>query len=1515
MIWSYRRYFTLLFCLLLASAYQSKAQEHRFIENKGQWHNRVEFKAELGGGDLYFEKDRLHYQFYSYPDHHEGKSKGFGLSHREEKLIKEHRFEARFINANPAVEMKKSGESPYYYNYFLGNDQESWATEVRTLKKISYKNLYPGIDLKFYEVNGSLKYDFIIESTANYQDIQFQYEGIDKIRIEDGRLIIDHSLGELIETKPYAYQMIDGEKQEVAFEYELSKKKVISFKSKGEFNPNYPIVIDPVLVFSTYSGSISDNFGLTATYDSLGNGYMGGIVFGNRYDTTLGAFQTTFAGGTIDIAISKLNPQGTTLLFSTYLGGNLNETSNSLVIDDSLNLFVFGTTASTNFPTSTNAYDRTKANSSQIGTEITDFSGGSDIFVTKFSPDGKRIKGSTYYGGLFADGINFADSQYGRLRYNYGDSHRGEVIVDSAGYCYIGTCTRSPNLGGAVNTHTGITDGLIVKFSPNLDSVIFSRYLGGSGYDAVYSLKILNNGNILAGGGTTSFNTFPTTAGAYRTSSFGGRSDGFLSILSTSGQSLLKSSFIGTDSTDQIYFVEFDRFNNVYGYGITTSQTFPLKNTSVANVGAGQFFIKLDPNLDSLEMSTTFGVVTPTTNVNISPTAFLVDRCFNIYASGWGGSLPGINDLEKVVTAQMPLTPDAFQSTTNGNDLYLYVINGSADSVVYGSFFGGSQSRDHVDGGTSRFDKDGVIYQSVCASCGNPTNDFPTSAGAHSRVDRSIVAGNRSNCNNALFKYDFQILPIANFSSDSTEFCIGANDTVAITITDRSVRADKIFWDFYGTRVQSNFDDTTIFITQAGQYIISQVVEDTVCATGDITTLVINARPDNLSLDLNQDTLICYADSLVLQSNAVNTNQLTWATDPNFFNVLQRGPQLSFNAQLINGLNTYYVKAENTATNACELVDSITINYYPTVFDSQVSRDTICQGEEINFNASAVNIDKFIWDFGNGTIDSVNFNRNITYNSSGNYNIKFIIQSDSCPISDTTSYSLNVQANTLVLSSIPDSIYCGTDTVRLSISANRNDVRYVWSSNNRLTDTLNGVLSNNDLTFFSNTNRRLYFSISDLYCSEIDSTNIRYIEYDVDLADVIDSVCAPADIQLNSSQIGVDNFSFDFGNGSGNTNNTNPTTNYSDSGTYIIRLVTNNTTCLRSDTLYDTLRVEPEVVLLPINDTIICIGDTIQLDINTTVAAEAYQWSLNANFLGSINSNNRSDVNISPSTATTYFYKAENSICEADSSVLVDVEILDVFLDDFTSICIDDTISIDADELSNLNPAYLWEPRDSIIGSNTNEIIQVAPKQDIFYFLESTSALGCIDLDTIEVEVNVPAFTTVDIFLSADTIFEGQSIQLSTNRNGSNLSYFWESNQGVSDANSPNPFSTPSVSGEYKVTVFDNSTNCEVIAFKRIVVLEINCVEPEIFIPTAFTPNVDGTNDMLFVRGNIIKSIELQIFNRWGEKVFESTDLNMGWDGKHNGKELDPGVFAYHLKAICFDDQVFEKKGNITLIR
>ena len=289
---------------------------------------------------------------------------------------------------------------------------------------VDYINFYEKTDLHIYSETGNIKYDIILHPGADLSKVQIEYKGTDGIRLENNKLYIKTSIGESVELAPYSYQFIDGEKKEVNCKYKL-ENNIVSFVITGKYQKEATLYIDPTLIFCSFTGSTADNWGFTATNDTLGNFYAGGITSGQGYPVTLGVIQPVYGGGTAisgsqfpcDATFTKFNATGTVALFATYLGGADNDQPHSIIVDKNDNLCIAGRTYSNNFPVTIGCYDNS-------------FNGGADMFITKINSTGTALVGSTYIGGLGDDGVKQETLEFfsGELKNNYADDARSEII-------------------------------------------------------------------------------------------------------------------------------------------------------------------------------------------------------------------------------------------------------------------------------------------------------------------------------------------------------------------------------------------------------------------------------------------------------------------------------------------------------------------------------------------------------------------------------------------------------------------------------------------------------------------------------------------------------------------------------------------------------------------------------------------------------------------------------------------------------------------------------------------------------------------------------------------------------------------------------------------------------------------------------------------------------------------------------------------------------------------------------
>ena len=354
-----------------------------------------------------------------------------------------------------------------------------------------------------------------------------------------------------------------------------------------------------------------------------------------------------------------------------------------------------------------------------------------------------------------------------------------------------------------------------------------------------------------------------------------------------------------------------------------------------------------------------------------------------------------------------------------------------------------------------------------------------------------------TNCNNALFKFDFGIIPKALFGVSTSDTCINvaANDTVAITLTDSSENADKIVWNLNGTIVEGRFkdDDTTIFITQPGRYEFRQDIENISCAIGRFDTIIVNVRPDNIVLEPLEDTVICAEDSVLLAITNKNANTFTWAKNRNFNNPLA-GNDSTIKVKLEPGINVFYVRAGNNITNACEKIDSISVNFLGTVVSATVSVDTTCESSPVLVSSIQQNVDRFVWDFGNGEIDSTSVERFVTYPVPGDYEVELAIENIFCKIKDTVKLNVHVTQNQLDFLDLEDTLKCGGDEFRVIKPSNGRAIKFIWSSNRNFTDTLNSSLQDSSFLMTQTDSSTFYLKISDRFCEKVDSLNAEFIE-------------------------------------------------------------------------------------------------------------------------------------------------------------------------------------------------------------------------------------------------------------------------------------------------------------------------------------------------------------------------------------------------------------------------------------
>lgn len=1486
----------------------------QFTENKGQWNNTAKYVADLHGGKLVAEKNKLSFMMYdaeaAYEAHH----------FRLDTNVKAHLFNINFVNSNSAVEISSEEKEKTYRNYYLGNNPAHWASKVCLFKKISYINLWSGIDAKMFGSGDALKYEFVVHAHHSSATIQLNYEGVDDLKIEDGELRYKTSIGKFRELSPFAFQIVNGNLHEVKCNYHLNSiTKTVSFSFPNGYDSNYDLVIDPTLVFSSYTGSTADNWGYTATYDNQGNMYVGGYVncdypdIASNYVLTPGAFQMTWGSGTglsttgnvgggngigyaCDMGITKFSADGTSIIYSTYLGGDDNDTPNSLVVDAQNNLIIYGVSFSANFPVSGTAYDAT-------------INGESDIVVTKFNSTGTALIGSTFVGGSALDGINYEGQEFtsGKLKVNYGDQNRGEINIDTALNIYVASCTMSsdfPATSSALQaTFGGAQDGCAFKLNNDCSQLIWCTYIGGTLEDAAYSLDIGPSGTLYVAGGTMSTN-FPTTAGSLHTSYMGGTTDGFLSQINSTGTALMSSSYIGTAGDDQVYFVKLDDMKNVYFMGQTTG-AYPVFNATYSNPNSGQFISKVNPGLSSVFYSTVFG--NGMNQPNISPTAFLVDTCENVYVAGWtnnsqvfnsGNCCPGFLN----PGLNMPLTPDALQSTTDGTDFYFFVLKKNATAQLYGSYFGGN-GIEHVDGGTSRFDKRGVMYEAICAGCGG-TSFTPTQPGVWSPQNQS------SNCNLLGLKIAFNLGGV-EVTVDAHPRATGC---VPLTVNFESTTngTQQVLWNFDDNNSTSTLANPVYTYTDTGVYNVMLVgVDSNSCNLADTAYLEVYVRDDSLVANFLPNIVInCDSNEVVFVSHNYSTTFYHWdfgdGISSNLDSVAHQYPSTG----------NYFVTLIVIDTTKCNLEDTFTasIKIPPLINAVFVLNNSYgCIPLTVDFDAQQIAGSTYYWNFDDGTSDTARTTSH-TFTTVDTFNVKLIVyDANSCNLTDTA-FSIIITIDSSADADFHfNRIFYGCDSVEV----------IVWT-------TYIGADAQTwdfgDGTLFTNVNSASHtysaggtFTIShfitdfDVLCHKFDTSEIAIslspVQIALSIADT--SGCYPftANFVATSNLLTTD-YTWFFGDG--NFSTANPVSHtYTNTGSFAITLLGIDTNaCIQADSAFGMVTVINDSVhaafqLNVLND---CDSNLVISLINQSTNAQQYFWSFGDSTFSS--QQNENHVYHLPNTYTVTLIVQDTNRCHPLDTVSQTVILLPNLNVYFTTadVCLGTTVLFN--NLSNPTSQFIWNFSDGNFSNQYSPSHDYTSTGNYFVQLVGVDTNTCNVRDTAIHNVIVHEQPVANFYTVGDTIGYEKPITF----NNSSTDYtnlFWNFGDGMTASDEENPIHTYET--VYGVVVCLTAVNGSCIdTFCKNIFISFTSL---IGVPNAFSPNGDGINDVVYVEGKGIIELDFSIYNRWGEKVFESHNQRDGWNGIYKGLLQEMEVYTYAVTAVLVNGDNKFLKGNITLLR
>ncbi|HKY05741.1 MAG TPA: SBBP repeat-containing protein, partial [Blastocatellia bacterium] len=609
----------------------------------------------------------------------------------------------KVVGANPLAEPRGLDQLPGESNYFIGNDSKRWRTGVPGFSKVRLGGVYRGIDQVYYGNQQQLEYDFIVAPGADARPITLAFEGAQSVRIDRaGDLVLTTPAGELRHLKPFVYQEIGGRKQQISARYVMKRKGQVGFEI-GAYQKSRPLVIDPVLVYSTYLGGNGNDYGNDITVDSQGNSYVTGHTGSLDFPTLPATPDTAQFRG--DAFVTKLNPAGTALVFSTYFGGTEFDEGNGIEVDSSGNVYVAGTTSASDLPVTENAYDTT-------------YNSSSDLFVTKFNQTGSVLLYSTYIGGTDSEGAEALAL----------DAQNNAVITgDTTSPDYpVSENALQTEWRGGENDSTQWGDAFVTKLNAAGTGLVFSTFLGGAEGEVGFGVEVDAAGNVYVGGATGSTD-FPATPGAFQTAMGGDGcdpetaflcQDGFVAKINPSGTALVYATYLGGFGPDSVVDIAVDSLGHAYVTGTTITKTFPVKDALQPVFGGFRdaFVTKLNTDGTGLVYSTYLGGRADDRSQGIA-----IDSEGSAYISGTTNSdnFPTSNPIQPFLTG----SDDIF--VENSYDAFISKLNPAGSALSYSTYLGGSR----VDNRThSRIAVDSAGSAYVTGSTRSP--DFPTTPGA-----------------------------------------------------------------------------------------------------------------------------------------------------------------------------------------------------------------------------------------------------------------------------------------------------------------------------------------------------------------------------------------------------------------------------------------------------------------------------------------------------------------------------------------------------------------------------------------------------------------------------------------------------------------------------------------------------------------------------------------------------------------------------------------------------------------
>ena len=768
-----------------------------------------------------------------------------------------------FLNSN-LVKPTVQGSLDSKAIYFIGS---STGVKKQEYSQIIFKNLYTNIDLEYILKDGNLKYNFYVYPGGNPNDIELSWTG--PLSLEKGlnqmKLTVSTPTGQksIVDSNLFAYQEDISSKPMIDFALKSTHSYGFTIKN---YNSNELLVIDPMfLMYSTYVGGLNSEQGTSLTVDTSGNVYVTGYTLSSNFPT-VNAYNNSY-GGNYEIFVYKLSADGSTMIYSTFIGGSNVDQATGIAMDSSNNVYLTGNTYSSNFPT-VNAYNST-------------FGGGSDLFVLKLSVDGSSLLYSTFIGGS---------------NYELANS----ITLDSVGNAYVTGYTQSnnfPTVNAYNSTFGGGSDVFVLKLSADGSTMLYSTFVGGSLNDIGNSIALDIAGNAYVTGNTYSSN-FPTV-NAYNNTFIGGNTDIFVFKLSADGLNMIYSTFVGGSSYDYGNSIALDSAGNAYVTGYTQSADFPTVNAynTIYDGVTAVIVFKLSTDGSTLMFSTFV-----TGSGNDYANSIVLDNNFNAFVTGYTQS------------SNFPIVKGYNNTFGGGNDIFVFELSADGSSLMYSTFIGG-QNNDQASSIT--LDNSGSAYITGYTTSPN----FPTVNG-YNKVYNSTFGGGAYS-DSFIFKLvnetDPVLMPsqVSAIKSDTSQSLVLVwNEPSFLKVTHQHFIKYNIYrgtspgiYDLLRSTTVSHFVDNTVVTGQTYYYTVQSVYTIGESLNSTEITVTIPTTPSAPTVQATPGNGSVYVSWTVPSSDggsSILEYQIFRGTQTGQYSFIGVTSNLYFNDTMLNGGITYY---------------------------------------------------------------------------------------------------------------------------------------------------------------------------------------------------------------------------------------------------------------------------------------------------------------------------------------------------------------------------------------------------------------------------------------------------------------------------------------------------------------------------------------------------------------------------------------------------------------------------------